>query len=64
MRIRRDVLRGHSPDREYVTQTEYDVRLYAPPEIDRSFRDAGFDGVELYGGRPSVAAGSMLVCGR
>lgn len=44
----RDVFRDDGM--EHLGRTEYVVRNYSPPELERSLRDAGFDEVTLTGG--------------
>lgn len=66
--IRRDVLRGEPPDLTYEGRTNYQVRVYSPPELERRFYDVGFDEVDVFktyaGEEPSHEYNRFMVVGR
>lgn len=50
LRRTRDVFRGDSSSFDHAGRTQYEVRSYSPPELDRVLRNAGFEEVRLFGG--------------
>lgn len=46
----RDAFHGDPDERQHVGRTEYDVRLYSPPELEAALRNAGFESVGIYEG--------------
>jgi len=68
MKVTLDLLRGPSHSRSYEDQTEFDIRLYSPPELERRFTESGFGDVRIvgdYNGDPiSTDKNRVVVFGR
>jgi len=46
----RDLFQGGPGNLDHLGRTEYQVRNYSPPEIERILGDAGFEDISLFGG--------------
>lgn len=45
----RDVFREESTEWNHMGRTEYDTRLYSPPEFEQALKKSGFNNINIYG---------------